>query len=143
MVLTRAISSGIPSTHRRLLFQRRYWWMQLAPVMLFKPGHDWRDDVYLGRLVFGLSPRRYAGTYSAPHRRRSAGADFGCPLTASSPAAGMRGPERQERVHGDERSRTGTRRNRWLSTGVPPFGLGVAPNALSRDPDDQLPSVVE
>jgi hypothetical protein len=28
----------------KLLFQRGEWWAQLAPHMLFKPGHDWRDD---------------------------------------------------------------------------------------------------
>lgn len=28
----------------KLLFERGDWWTQLAPHMLFKPGHDWRDD---------------------------------------------------------------------------------------------------
>jgi hypothetical protein len=28
----------------KLLFERGQWWCQLAPHMLFKPGHDWRDD---------------------------------------------------------------------------------------------------
>jgi hypothetical protein len=28
----------------KLLFQRGEWWAQLAPHMLFKPGHDWRQD---------------------------------------------------------------------------------------------------
>jgi hypothetical protein len=27
-----------------LLFKRGEWWAQLAPHMLFKPGHDWRHD---------------------------------------------------------------------------------------------------
>jgi len=28
----------------KLLFKRGEWWAQLAPYMLFKPGHEWRDD---------------------------------------------------------------------------------------------------
>ncbi len=28
----------------KLLFERGEWWTQLAPHMLFKPGHDWRDE---------------------------------------------------------------------------------------------------
>jgi len=28
----------------KLLFKRGEWWSQLAPHMLFKPGHDWRHD---------------------------------------------------------------------------------------------------
>ncbi len=28
----------------KLLFKRGEWWMQLTPYVLFKPGHDWRDD---------------------------------------------------------------------------------------------------
>jgi len=28
----------------KLLSKRGEWWTQLAPHMLFKPGHDWRDD---------------------------------------------------------------------------------------------------
>jgi hypothetical protein len=28
----------------KLLFEGGEWWKQLAPVMLFKPGHAWRDD---------------------------------------------------------------------------------------------------
>ena len=28
----------------KLLFERGEWWSQLAPHMLFKPGHDWRHD---------------------------------------------------------------------------------------------------
>jgi hypothetical protein len=28
----------------KLLFKRGEWWTQLAPHMLFKPGHDWRHD---------------------------------------------------------------------------------------------------
>ena len=28
----------------KLLFKRGEWWAQLAPHMLFKPGHDWRDS---------------------------------------------------------------------------------------------------
>lgn len=28
----------------KLLFERGEWWTQLAPHMLFKLGHDWRDD---------------------------------------------------------------------------------------------------
>lgn len=28
----------------KLLSVGREWWTQLAPHMLFKPGHDWRDD---------------------------------------------------------------------------------------------------
>lgn len=29
----------------RFLFERGEWWVQLSPHMLFKPGHDWNDDV--------------------------------------------------------------------------------------------------
>lgn len=28
----------------KLLFERGEWWSQLAPHMLFKPGHDWGHD---------------------------------------------------------------------------------------------------
>ena len=28
----------------KLLFKRGEWWSQIAPHMLFKPGHDWRND---------------------------------------------------------------------------------------------------
>lgn len=37
MKLGRALGSSV------LLFKRGEWWAQLAPHMLFKPGHDWRD----------------------------------------------------------------------------------------------------
>lgn len=28
----------------RLFFKRGEWWAQLAPHLLFEPGHDWRRD---------------------------------------------------------------------------------------------------